>query len=616
LHVWYNYAYMTTVLDFIYTKKQNYDTGHVDIPGDGRYSQSELIYSINCARLSKYIDENSASDDIIGDYPYDNISKYRIRLEARATDFDPKHIDIEPVDGSRKARIAAMIGTKVLRKHMRETNFGAMLDKYSVTRPEYGGTLFKKTKEGTKVVQWENVITDMQSILGGVVIERHYYTPSELTKTGWKDTALVIETAAVTFKEVDMKDKDKVETISELIEVWELHGEITLNMFNQAEADFDGTDFSYVQEDDHKYVQCQVIVAPQAKNDRDEMQGVVMQANLEKESPYKYEARNEMAGRGMGEGIPEELKEHQRWHNFYKTETARAVAIGGKVLFVTDDPNVADTIYDEGIDHGTIMKVGDGKMFQQASVLPTSVPIYQAEVESIQASGDRITSSFDTKMGAPAKSGATFRGQFIEDENANSQFLQYREAMGRMVTEIVEDWELPMALEAAAKLDEIYESFAPQELQLIDEVLVEDQITDAVVRATLSGEVIDPETVQLMRDQMQGKMKREGSKRAITAIQEFIKKEVLGKVIIHTTDEDRSKAVLFESYTNLLNIVDPQSTEGQAIINNVMDMIGVTKEQLSLYTDKTEQPQQGQVSGDLQTKQIEAQETQAKVLPA
>jgi len=605
---------MTTVLDFISTKKQNYDTGHVDIPGDERYSQSELIYSINRTRLSKYIDDGSASDDIIGDFPYDNISKYRIRLEARATDFDPKHIDIEPVDGSRKARIAAMVATKVLRKHMRETDFGAMLDKYAETRPEYGGTLFKKTKEGTKIVPWENVITDMQSILGGVIIERHYYTPSELTKTGWKDTALVIETAAMKSKKVDMKDNDKSETISELIEVWELHGEITKSMYDQAEADFDGTDYTFNPEDDNKYVQCQIIVAPEGKDDKDEMVGVVMQANLEKELPYKYEARNAIAGRGMGEGIPEELKEHQRWHNFYKTETARAVAIGGKVLFVTDDGNVVDTIYDEGIDHGTIMKVGEGKMFQQASVLPTSVPIYQNEIESIQASGDRVTSSFDTKIGAPAKSGTTFRGQYIEDENANSQFLQYREAMGRMIREIVEDWELPVALTAAAKQTEIYESFTPQELQLIDEVLVEGQITDAVVRATLSGEVIDPETVQLMRDQMQGKMKREGSKRVITAIQDFVKKEVLGKVIIHTTDEARSKAVLFESYTNLLNIVDPQSAEGQAIINNVMDMIGVTKEQLALYTDKTQVPE-GQVSGDLETQQIEAQETQAKVIP-
>ena len=606
---------MTTVLDFISTKKQNYDTGHVDIPGNERYSQSELIHSINRTRLSRYIDDGSASDDIIGDYPYDNISKYRIRLEARATDFDPKHIDIEPVDGSRKARIAAMIATKVLRKHMRETDFGAMLDKYAETRPEYGGTLFKKTKEGTKIVPWENVITDMQSILGGVVIERHYYTPSELTKTGWKDTALVIETAAMKGKKVDMKDNDKSETISELIEVWELHGEITKSMYDQAEADFDDTDYTFNPEDDNKYVQCQIIVAPEGKDDKDEMVGVVMQANLEKELPYKYEARNAIAGRGMGEGIPEELKEHQRWHNFYKTETARAVAIGGKVLFVTDDGNVVDTIYDEGIDHGTIMKVGEGKMFQQASVLPTSVPIYQNEIESIQASGDRVTSSFDTKIGAPAKSGTTFRGQYIEDENANSQFLQYREAMGRMIREIVEDWELPMALTAAAKQKEIYEVFSKSELKLIDDVIVEQAVIDKQAKIILEEKrPVSPQEQEALRIGVQTELDLQGTKRAITEISDFIKKEVLGSIVIHTTDEDRSKAVLFESFTNLLNVVDPQSAEGQAIIDKVMDMIGVTREQLALYTDKTQVPQ-GQVSGDLETQQLEAQETQAKVIP-
>jgi phosphoribosylformylglycinamidine (FGAM) synthase PurS component len=574
---------MTTVLDYISTKKQNYDTGHVDIPGDEQYSQSELIHSINCARLSKYRDKSSASDDIIGDYPYDNISKYRIRLEARATDFDPKHIDIEPVDGSRKARVASMIATKVLRKHMRDTDFGAMLDKYAEIRPEYGGTLFKKTKEGTSIVPWENVITDMQSILGGAVIERHYFTPSELSKQGWKDTDLVIQTAAMKSKEVDMKDKEKQETISELIEVWELHAEVTENMYNQAEADFDGSKFKWTPEGENKYVRCQIIVAPEGKDENDEMVGIVMQANLEKESPYKYDARNAMAGRGMGEGIPEELKEHQRWHNFYKTETARAVAIGGKVLFVTDDGNVVDTIYDEGIDHGTIMKVGEGKSFTQASVLPTSVPIYQNEIESIQASGDRVTSSFDTKIGAPAKSGATFRGQFIEDENATSQFLQYREQMGRMIREIVEDWELPDALNKASKQSEIFEVFTKAELRLIDDVIIEQAVIDKQAKIILEDKrPVSPQEQEAIRIGAQTELDLQGSKRSITEITEFIKKEVLGNVVIHTTDEDRSKAVLFESFTNLLNVVDPQSAEGQAIIDKVMDMIGVTREQLAL----------------------------------
>lgn len=606
---------MTTVLDYISTKKQNYDTGHVDIPGDERYSQSELIHSINRARLSKYIEEGSASDDIIGDYPYDNISKYRIRLEARATDFDPKHIDIEPKDGSRIARVSAMIATKVLRKHMRDTDFGAMLDKYAETRPEYGGTLFKKTKEGTKVVPWENVITDMQNITGGAIIERHYFTPSELKKQGWKFADEVIETAAQKEKEVDMKEKEKQETISELIEVWEIHDEVTQSMYDQAEAEFDEVEYTWNPDDDHKYTQAQIIVAPQGKNEEDEMVGVVMQANLEKESPYKYDARNPIAGRGMGEGIPEELKEHQRWHNFYKTETARAVAIGGKVLFVTDDGNVVDTIYDEGIEHGTIMKVGEGKEFKQASVLPTSVPIYQNEIESIQASGDRVTSSFDTKIGAPAKSGATFRGQFIEDENATSQFLQYREQMGRMIREIVEDNELPDALDKAAKQTEIFEVFTKAELRLIDDVIVEQAVIDRQAKIILEEKrPVSPQEQDALRIGVQTELDLQGSKRSITQITEFIKKEVLGNVVIHTTDEDRSKAVLFESFTNLLNVVDPQSAEGQAIIDRVMDMIGVTREQLALYTDKT-QPPAGQVSGDIETEQLVAQETQAKVIP-
>jgi hypothetical protein len=604
------------ILDYIEGQRSFYDNQTIETPGNPDYSQSKLIYAINRARASKYLTDN-AHDDIIGEYPYDNVSKYRIRLEARATDFDPKHIEIEPKSASREDRISAMIATKALQEHMRDVDFGSFLDEYANTRPEYGGFLCKKTKDGIVRTPWENVVTDMSDIMGGVIIERHYYLPSQLKKMGWKNVDMVIETAAMKKKKQDMKQEngETTETITELIEVWELHGEVPLSMYKEAEAEYDETEYTYDPADDLEFVQCQMIVAPQGKDEKGKMQGIILQANEESESPYKYDARNPMVGRGLGEGIVEELSEHQRWHNFYKTEEARAVAIGGKVLFVTDDGNVIDSVFDAGIEHGTIMKVGEGKMFQQLNTLPTSVPLYQNIREDWNTSGDRVTSSFDTKIGEDAKNTTTYRGQYLLDENANSQFMQYREHMGRFVREVVEDWLLPEALEKAAEKDELYAMFSPSELMLIDEVLVEKYVLNEQVRVLLEEKrPVSPEEQEAMRIGAQVSLARTGNKRSIKDIKDFVKRDVLGNVYIHTTDEDRSKAVLFESYSNLLQVVDPASPEGMAIKDKIMDMLGISREQLAMYAPMTATPTSN--SPKLQTEEVEAQETQAKVIPA
>jgi len=572
-------------LDFIERERNFYDNQTIDIPGNEEYSQSELIFAINCARLSKYLDDN-ATDDIIGDYPYDNISKYRIRLEARATDFDPKHVEIEPLDASRESRISAMIATKAMQKYMRKHDIGALLDTYADYRPEYGGFLVKKTKDGTHKVHWENVITDMSDILGGVIIERHYMLPSQLKKTNWKNVDEVIREAASKIKEVDMKEGGiGAETITKTIEVWEMHGEVTKAIFEEALAAYEDRDYEEGEDDENEYVSCQIIVAPLGKDENGNMRGQILFANTEKELPYKYDARNPMPGRGLGEGIPEELKEHQRWHNFYKTEEARAVAIGGKVLFITDHDGVADSIFDDGIQHGTILRKAKDSEFSQLNTLPTSVPIYQDIRAEWDASGDKVTSSFNAAIGEEAKSGTPYKAQYLQDINANSQFLQYREHMGRFIREMAEDWWIDEALAEAAKDDELFETFTMQELQLIDEVLVAKAQMDHINKSLLTDKrAVSPQELEAIKIGTELSLKKAGSKRSIEAIKDFIKRDVVGNVIIHTTDEDRSKAVLFESYNTLLQSLQPGTPEHAAVIDRIMDMLGISRELLAIYS--------------------------------
>lgn len=580
------------LLDFLEEKRAFYDNQTIEVPGDEEYSQSQLIHSINCARLSRYVDADMAADDIIGDFPYDNISKYRIRLEARAIDPDTKMIEVEPENGSREARISSMIATKALKKKMREIKLANTFNKITDTWSEYGGVLVKWVPDdGVFVQPWENVITDMSDILGGVIITRHYYTPSQLKKQGWDNVDEVIRTAAVDRKEEDMdkNDSDKNPTITDLIEVWEVHGEVTKALYKEAEAEFNGTDYDEEEDDDVEYITAQIIVAPQGKDEKGKMQGTILQINEEKELPFKYFARNPHSGRGLGQGIVEELGEHQRWHNFYKTEEARALAIGGKVLFVTNDGNVVDTIFDEGIEHGTIMKVGNtgNEFFQQLNTLPSSVPLYQQSTQNWSDSGDKLTNSFATALGSQEHANVPFKAQYLQDLNSNSQFKQYYEEMAEeLIKPIIEDWVLPEALEEAASDDEIYETFSKGELRLIDDVIIAKELPKRIAKIILEEDrPVPPEEAEAMKIGMQAELDRMGTRRNLKKIKDFIK-DAAGKVVIHTSNEQRDKQTLFESYSNALQLFGEQDPARFALRDRILDQMGVTQEELALYAEE------------------------------
>lgn len=573
------------IYSFVESERQFYETQDIPLISGDDYSQYQLIRAINFTRRNRYISDN-AVDDIIGEFPYDNISKYRIRLEARSTDFDFKHIEVEPVDTTDKARISALVATKALHKKMRDIKFGQVLNKFADNRPEYGTTLFKKTPDGVHIVPWENGITDMTDIINSPIIERHYYTPSQLKKSGYSNVNEIIETANQKTKEKDLKDGSDSEatTIGRFIEVYEVTGELPRSIILQAQ------DMDWTEDDENEFEMCHIMFAPEGKDKDDKPLGTILKADIisEKDYPYKIDVRHPVVGRGFGEGIPEELAEHQRWHNFYKTEEARAVAIGGKVLFVTNDGSVVDSIYDDGIEHGTIMQVGDEKMFQQLTTMPNSVPVYQNIRAEWSNSADKNTSSFEAVLGEESKSGTPFRAQYLQNIAGTSQFEREREDMGFIIKEIVEDWLLPDALAEAAKESEMNETFSKEDLQLIDSVIVEKHVLDNSIKQLLSGSPVAPEQTDMMRQDAQRQLNKKGARRNIKNIQEFIK-EAGKSVVINTTDEQRSKQVLYESLSNAINMakgIDKSDPAQLAMRDMVLDQMGITPQKLAQYAEQ------------------------------
>lgn len=578
---------MDNPLAYIRARKHDYETLTVPTFDGHEFSQYETLKQIDSYWSNRYVDD--ASDDVIGDFPFDNVSKFRVLLEARATDFDTKHVEVEPDKSDRETRVKAMVSTRALRKYMDETGFAKFLNDLCITRPKYGGVLVKKTEDGVFVIPWENLITDQSDIMGGVRIERHYLTPSQLKEKGkaWENVDAALETA-MEWREKDMS-QERAETQGDLIEVYELQGNVPLSLYENAVALMNGENYIADPAKDLEFVEAKIIACGADWVEEHESsgskvkveKGIVMYAR-EEQSTHRYLARNPRAGIGLGEGVVESLFEHQKWHNFTKTEEMRMLAIAGKKLYVTDDPDVLANVFGDGVEHGTVLRVGQGKTLTELNQLPTGVPVYQTVRQEWDESASRVTSSFNAKIGEESKSGTPFRAQYLQNLEASSQFEQYREEIGEFVRPIIEEWLLPDALKKVADADELYDTFTPAELQLIDEAIVNESVNRRVLDATLSGQVLAPEDVERFTLEAQDSLRKQGGKRYLTEFKKFLK-DAGGCVTIRVTDESKNKAVYFESLGNAIALLAPEDPRRNALIDRILEAIGISREELESY---------------------------------
>ncbi len=606
---------MDEIFSYIRSQRNEYETKDIPLFEGMDFSQYDTINQIDHYWVNSYLEE--ASDDIIGDYPFDNVSKFRVLLETRATDFDTKHITVEPDRPDKETRVRTMISTKALSRWMRKYKFAKTINDICLNRAKYGGVLTTHVKkEGIFAIPWQNIISDQSDMMAGVRIIRHYFTPADMLRKEdiWQNVKDAVKTAEA-WRDKGMADRsaDQAQTQGDLIEVFELQGDVKVSMLKGAQALMNGEEYEEDEDDCYTYAQVRIFVcgADWVDKDSKEESGIVLYAD-EEETTHNYLARNPITGRALGEGVVETLFEHQKWHNFTKTEEMRMIAIAGKKLYWTDDPDILSNIFDEGIDHGTVLRVGSGKTLSELNQLPTGIPVYQAMRQDWDESADKVTSSFDAKIGEEAKSGTPFRAQYMQNVEASSQFEQYREEIGFLLEELVTNRALPEALEELAEEDDLYEAFSPQELMLIDEVIINKNVTSWFLQQTLSRKVIAPEQIEEMKMKEQRKLSLNGNKRLIKEIREFITESV-GFVQIHTTDEARNKAVYFESLSNALALLAPEDPRRNALIDRILMAIGISKEELEMYMEQGILPA---ANPKLETKQAErAQQTGVSVLP-
>jgi hypothetical protein len=589
------------IFSFVRQQRDDYKQKEVNIVDGLAYNQYQVIRRAELYYNSQF--ETGNKDSLGREKPFYNIVKSRVNLATRATDLDVKDVQVESDVSDDYVR--SFLFAKENRNWMRDSGFAKLLNKMGKTRAKFGGVLVKKTEHNGEleihVVPWKDVITDQTDIMKGVIIERHFYTPSELKamESVWDNVDKAIRTAD--------EDKDEntehntTETPGSYIEVFEIHGDLPVAYLKIA----DGKEPK--EEDWYTYKQQVHIVAGVddiGYDDDNEIieHGITLFYGKEKQSPYKYLPWDEVDGRGLGVGVVEDSFEAQVATNDAKMKERDLLELASKVIYQTADKKIGKNVLTD-IETGDIITHADNKPLTQVNTLTGNIPVFENSVTSWKDQADRTTSTFESNTGENLPSGTPFRLGAIQNQEANSHFVYRLEEMGTFVEEIYTDWVMPYFEKKLKKGHTLASEFSREELDKIDEAYIESQLQEEILKQREQGVLITD--VEAERQRLKQKMMQTKSHRFLEIPDEYYK-NLKAKVRVIITNEQRNKAVMLESLSNILaNIIKlPQvfpPAMVKKLLEKIMEISGISPIEISSSdTAQTPQTPQPEASPDMQ----------------
>lgn len=487
---------MNSIFAFVREQRNEYETNDVTIVEGLDYNQQKLIRRAELYYNSTF--ESGNTDSLGRDKPFYNINKHRVTLAKKATDLDVKDIQVES-EGYSDFMPSFLFG-KENRNWMRDSKFGVFLNKMGKTRAKFGGVLVKKTEHDGKlelhVVPWKDVITDQTNILSGVIIERHFYTPSELKAMAgvWDNVDEAIRLAERNKNDESLTEQKK--TPGNYIEVYEIHGDLPIAYLKDPEK---------VEEEDwQEYVpQVHIVAGVDEMSENEDPasgektiteEGIVLFSGKEKEKPYKYLSWDEVDGRALGVGVIEDSFEAQVWTNDAILKEKRAMELGSKMIFKTTDKKIGRNILTD-MDDGDVVQLSEGKDLNTVNTLSNALPEFQNLIEKWKDQADRVTSTFEANTGEALPSGTPYRLGGMLNQEANSTFVDRLEEMGLFIEELYEDWIMPYLEKQLEKAHTLNGEFSKEELDQIDEAYVSALLMDEIQKKRKQGILVSREAV-------------------------------------------------------------------------------------------------------------------------
>lgn len=505
-----------TIGEIIRKQEQDYISGPSTISEYVEFDMHETLEKVDAYLNSKHT--TGAVDSMEREKPFFNIVTASVNIWYRATDIDRKNIKIRA--GKRSDYIASFLATIKLHEWMRNNYFGAFLNDWGRSLARYGSSVIKFTKKddglSAEVIPWNRLIVDQVSFEDAPVIEKLYLTEAQLRKRvvthGYdKEQVNALCNALTSRKTLDKRNKDNKD---DMVEVFEIHGELPLSHLTGKE------------EDEETYTQQMHVISyvGEGRGRNRDYKDFTLVSGKEKKHPYMITHLIKEDGRTLSIGAVEHLFEAQWMVN----HTAKAIKdhldLASKLIFQTSDANYAGRNALTNIESGDIMVYEMGQPLTQLNNSSHDISALQSFGSQWKALAQEITSTPDSLMGNTAPSGTAWRQVEALQQEAHSLFEIMVENKGFYIEEMMREHILPYVVTTLDTTDEVTEVLTAEQIEVIDSEYIPKaaiKYANKVIKENLlEGRPVTQEEQAMLTEDAENELKGEFAK---MGSQRFIK---------------------------------------------------------------------------------------------
>ncbi len=533
---------------------ENYETQSLERVNGLRFSQYQTIRMTEFYSSSQYL--NGQNDELDKEKPFLQIGNGICDVEDAATDIDTKDLQISSDEPAHFDK--SFLLSKELQNWMKpsEANFGKVMNELRSTKTRYGGVIAKKCYEyddsnkkvlRIEVPEWKNLVTDPLDIENGVIIEKHYMSPAELSRKQdvWDNVKEAMKMASKSRSTDQLVEE---EATSKRIPVYEVRGEFTQEFWKDAKSQ------RIHPRDKHKYSYQLYIIAGEAGKQ------VILYMEDDTEKVYKYLARKKKSGRSLGIGVIEEAEQAQVWTNDAVQKQQRIMEYTSKFVGQTASKKLKGRNMLTEAENGLLLEHDDGKPITRVDMSPSQgMQQFEQYMSIWYQQLEKVSSAYAAQRGETPPSGTPFRLQATILQQSSSVFDTIREEFGIFLSEVFYDWILPYLSSRLNKAHILAYEFSPDELKTLDKSYSLHDANNKVIEMILSGKLVTAEEYDMAQKLALEQIELTKTHRFMDVPKDYYK-DLEPKISFVTTGEQRNKAAMLESLTSILTLVGANPT--------------------------------------------------------
>lgn len=492
----------SSIGELVRKAENDYIRGTTQISKYVQFSMHDTLETTEAYLNSKHI---SGEEDSLGrEKPFFNIVIAAANIWYRATDIDRKHIKIRATKA--KDWIDSFLATVHLQDWMRREAFGQFLNEWGRVLARYGSSVIKFVEKGGKlhvfVMPWNRLICDAVDFDNNPKIEVLELTEAQLRQrvqdNGYNEAQVEALVTALTERET--LDKQRKDTKSMYIKVYEVHGRMSKQKLTGAETDKN----IFVQ-------QMHVISYVGKKSGRKtEYQDFTLYAGQEAKDPYMITHLIKEDGRTLSIGAVEHLFQSQWMVNHSKKAIKDTLDVASKLIFQTADGKFVGNNVLSDIENGEILVHGINKPLTKLATEKPDMQQWDNYAVSWKNVGNEITGISEAMLGVQPKSGTAWRQTEASLTESYSLFELMTENKGLYIEEMLRQRIIPFLKKQMDSSEEVAATLADYDITRIDSVYIKNAATqrtkDVLKKKVIQGVVPTQQDQEALMAQHTGEL--------------------------------------------------------------------------------------------------------------